>query len=67
MASRFPYIFVMATTDNKDKKDSFYALFKEILETQNKILANQEYIKSSLDRMQGEKPKQSVSDLWGNI
>lgn len=67
MASRFPYIFGMATTDNKDKKNSFYALFKEILETQNKILANQEYIMSSLDRMQGERTKQSASDLWGSI
>lgn len=57
----------MATTDNKEKKDSFYALFKEILETQTKILANQEYIKSSLDRMQGERPKQAAADLWGNI
>lgn len=64
MASRFPYIFVMATNDNKDKKDSFYALFKEILETQNQILSNQAQIKESIAKLaDGKKPDPD----WGNI
>lgn len=67
MASRFPYIFVMATTTNKEKNENFYTLIKELLETQNKILQNQEYIKSSLDRMQGESSKPSAADIWGSI
>lgn len=67
MASRFPYISVMAT-NNKEKNEDFYTLIKELLDTQNKILQNQEYIKSSLERMQGEsKPVPSVADLWGSI
>ena len=66
MASRFPYISVMAT-NNKEKNEDFYTLIKELLDTQNKILQNQEYIKSSLDKMQGERPKQSADDLWGGI
>ena len=66
MASLFPYIFLMATTDNKEKKDSFYALFKEILETQNTIIRNQAEIKDAIAELKSAKAKPSA-DIWGNI
>ena len=65
MASLFHYILVMPT-NNKEKNDNFYNLFKEMLENQSKILKNQDYIMSSLDRMQGEKPKPS-DEAWRSI
>lgn len=66
MASRFPYIFLMATNDNKDKKNDFYTLFKEILDTQSLILKNQAEIKDAIAELKSAKPKQSA-DIWGSI
>lgn len=67
MASRFPYIFVMAATTNKENKENFYELFKEILETQNTIIKNQAEIREAIAAIGGQKAKPSDADIWENI
>ena len=56
----------MATNDNKEKKNDFYTLFKEILDTQSLILKNQAEIKDAIAELKSAKQKQSA-DIWGSI
>lgn len=56
---------------SKDKNDAvagnFYELFKEILETQNIIIQNQNEIKDEIKKLKGSGDSKNVADLWGGI
>ena len=54
-------------TNNKEKNDNFYELFKEILETQNTIIKNQAEMKELIVSLGGKNKKTSDADIWGSI
>lgn len=72
IASRFrgAYFFIMAQTTNKDSSNNFYALVKELLETQTATLKKVTELSDKVDKLSaqnGGKKDKDLAKLWEGI